>query len=122
MSICKDCIHYEICDKYVAPNESFPEVDGCRCFKDKSNFVEFPCKVGRRVYAILSKKVQEYFVHAIEHTEKYITVKCSIWLAEREGLLHKHIAYFDKTKFGKIVFLTREEAEKALKERSENGI
>ena len=40
MSICKDCIHYEICDKYVAPNESFPEVDGCKCFKAKADVVE----------------------------------------------------------------------------------
>lgn len=41
MSLCKDCIHYEICDHYVAPNESFPEVEGgCKCFKDKSDIVE----------------------------------------------------------------------------------
>ena len=30
---CKDCIHYEICDEYVSPDESFPETDGCRCFR-----------------------------------------------------------------------------------------
>ena len=41
MGICKDCIHYEICDTYVAPNESFPEVEGgCRCFKAKADMVE----------------------------------------------------------------------------------
>lgn len=34
MSICKECIHYEICTPYVAPDESFPEVEGgCKCFK-----------------------------------------------------------------------------------------
>lgn len=50
MSICKDCIHYEICDEYVAPNESFPEVEGgCRCFKDKADVVEVVrCKDCRR--------------------------------------------------------------------------
>ncbi len=78
-----------------------------------------PCKVGQTVYAILSKKVQEYIVHAIEYKENVITVKCHSWLAEREGLLHKHIAYFDMTKFGKTVFLTREAAEKAIAERRE---
>ena len=37
MSICKDCIHYEICVPYVSPNESFPEAEGgCKCFKSKS--------------------------------------------------------------------------------------
>ena len=40
MSICKDCIHYEICDEYVSPNESFPEVDGCKCFKSSAEVVE----------------------------------------------------------------------------------
>lgn len=33
MARCKDCIHYEICDEYVSPCESFPETDGCKCFK-----------------------------------------------------------------------------------------
>ena len=40
MSICKDCIHYEICDEYVSPCESFPETDGCKCFKAKADVVE----------------------------------------------------------------------------------
>ena len=41
MSICKDCIHYEICDEYVSPNESFPEVEGgCKCFKASADVVE----------------------------------------------------------------------------------
>ena len=41
MSICKDCIHYEICDPYVSPNESFPEVEGgCTAFRDKGDWVE----------------------------------------------------------------------------------
>lgn len=39
--VCKDCIHYPICDPYVAPNESFPEVEGgCGAFKAKADFVE----------------------------------------------------------------------------------
>ena len=41
-------------------------------------------------------------------------------LAEREGLLHKHTAYFDLDDFGKTVFLTREEAEKELEERGKS--
>ena len=41
MSICKGCIHYEICIPYVSPNESFPEVEGgCGAFKSKVDFVE----------------------------------------------------------------------------------
>lgn len=41
MNICKDCIHYEICDEYVSPCESFPEVEGgCKCFKNAADVVE----------------------------------------------------------------------------------
>ena len=41
MSICKDCIHYEICDPYVSPNESFPETEGgCKCFKTTTDAVK----------------------------------------------------------------------------------
>ena len=40
MSICKDCIHYCICDEYVSPCESFPETDGCKCFKASADVVE----------------------------------------------------------------------------------
>ena len=39
MAQCKDCIHYEICDEYVSPCESFPEVDGCKCFLNKADVV-----------------------------------------------------------------------------------
>lgn len=40
MRICKDCIHYGICSEYVSPCESFPETDGCPCFKNKADVVE----------------------------------------------------------------------------------
>ena len=40
MSTCKDCLHYEVCDRYTAPNETYPEVGGCRCFKNKADYVE----------------------------------------------------------------------------------
>jgi hypothetical protein len=41
MSICGKCIHYEICDEYVSPCETFPEIEnGCPCYKSKDDFVE----------------------------------------------------------------------------------
>lgn len=58
MSICKDCIHYEICSPYVAPDESFPEVDGCKCFKAKSDMVEVVrCKGCKHLEIINDGKV-----------------------------------------------------------------
>lgn len=40
VNTCEKCIHYEICSPYTAPNESYPEVNGCKCFKAKENLVE----------------------------------------------------------------------------------
>ena len=38
MSICGKCIHYDICNEYVSPCETFPETDGCPCYKSKDDF------------------------------------------------------------------------------------
>ncbi len=66
MSICKDCIHYEICDEYVSPCESFPEVEGgCKCFKNAADVVEVvrckDCKhYGGVVYGGVCRKYSGY--------------------------------------------------------------
>ena len=36
---CGRCIHYPVCEAFVSPRESFPEVEGgCGCFKDKDDY------------------------------------------------------------------------------------
>lgn len=54
MSTCKDCLHFEVCDRYTAPNETYPEVGGCRCFKNRADYVEVvfckDCKHWERLY------------------------------------------------------------------------
>ena len=62
MSICKDCIHYEICDEYVSPCESFPETDGCKCFKDKTEKNGLILKVG----GVTGYFPKEFIAEAIE--------------------------------------------------------
>lgn len=39
MAECKDCIHFCVCSPYTAPNESYPEVDGCKCFRATADVV-----------------------------------------------------------------------------------
>ena len=74
-----------------------------------------PCKVGDKLYYIpFGKTIEECMVHAVECEENTIIVKCHLWRKEREAMLHKHLVYFNTDDFGKTVFLTREEAEKAL--------
>lgn len=40
MAECKDCIHFCVCSPYTAPNESYPEVDGCKCFRATADVVQ----------------------------------------------------------------------------------
>ena len=37
---CKDCLHFRVCDRFTAPNESYPEVGGCKLFKSTADVVE----------------------------------------------------------------------------------
>lgn len=108
---CEDCDLRKACLSYDSASEVYDA--GYR--KQSENTIELPCKVGDKVYVLSQKSIQEYTVHAIEFNENTTTIKCHSWLAERESLLHKHIAYFNKTDFDKIVFLTKEEAEAKMK-------
>lgn len=60
---CKDCIHYEVCKridnkmevKNMSLNETIQEM--CRDFKDKSKYIELPCKVGDSVIDIKNNEI-----------------------------------------------------------------
>jgi len=39
MATCKECLHFEVCSPYTAPNESYPEAGGCYAFKVCAVFV-----------------------------------------------------------------------------------
>lgn len=88
---CKDCVHYDVCYEltYHEPNGEIVGREVCNNFKDKSRFVELPCEIGREVYWINNGKLY----------------KSKFSLADMCGA------------YGKTVFLTREEVEKALKGR-----
>lgn len=77
-----------------------------------------PCKVGDKVYVtdypITGNKIFECTIDEISHYS-YGTYYSLNW-----GRSIRRIRAFRSDSFGKIVFLTREEAEKALKERESN--
>lgn len=87
MSTCKGCLHDIVCPYSLA------EVI-CDDFKDRSKFVELPCKVGDTVYIVGDK-----------------------FPAEIEGIRITNDGEFQTADIGKIVFLTKEEAEKVIKEQ-----
>ena len=123
---CKDCIHYEPCrDTYYNDEEQtripfgFFEQGGidkaCAFFKDKSKFIELPCKVGDILYVPTRNFISEYRIDYF-HLGKYgICYSTSVI----EGISTR--LFTDSIEnIGKTVFLTKEEAEQALRERN-NG-
>lgn len=40
MAKCGDCLYFGFCEKYIEPEETFPEIGGCHTFKSKDAFVE----------------------------------------------------------------------------------
>lgn len=88
---CKDCIHQEVCGK--RRQFTFAVVDErCKTFTEVSRVVELPCKIGDTVYAIVNPHTRHSSIATVPFC----------------------VSLFDG--FGKYYFLTREEAEKALKE------
>ena len=123
MASCKDCMHEEVCSIFSSDlNEDGAEK--CVCFKNRNRFVELPCKVGDTIYILTNDSptgIEESQVKKIElikmqsKTKIRLTVPC---VYDDWGSAQWEIGVND---FGKTAFLTREEAEKALKERENNG-
>ena len=111
---CKDCLHAEVCGTFAIASETFeissPErtASSCNDFKDRSRFVELPCRDGDTVY---------YFNHAgIIFSQRVLG-----FIVNSVGILVDSDVMFDSNLIGNKFFLTREEAEQALKERENNA-
>jgi hypothetical protein len=94
----------------------FLRCDDCEHFKDHSRFVELPCKVGDTVYLlhnvynnILAYSVSKILINSGEPI---------IEIVEDERRIH--ILHIPARKLNNSLFLTKEQAEQALKEREEN--
>ena len=111
---CKDCLHLTICD-YLASVEGnnimfwYEAAEKCSFFKNKSHFMELPCRVGETVYYI--KSAFSY----LEAPKAEIVRK--IELMDEQIVFRTVNRCFNIENIGKTVFLSREEAEKALKEQ-----
>ena len=99
----------------------------CKHFKDRSRFVELPCHVGDTVY-MLTEQTQKLGRKKI--TKTVIVEYCvdnfrigdagypSAALCDNENVWCYGV---EPKMFGEIIFLSREAAEKALKERESNA-
>lgn len=112
---CENCIHYEVCCEW---NEKFIKHrmgmgDGCVCknYKDKSLFVELPCKLGDTIWC-----KDEYFDESYEIVERVITsfmlFKNTIQFYAGKPSNLGWVRAYDITDFGKTVFFTKEDIQK----------
>ena len=80
--------------------------------------IVLPCKVGDRLYEVTGRKtVSVYKVKAIRVELFSLFIEWDIV----EGFVWQSLSGINADEIGKTVFLTREEAERALKERENNG-
>lgn len=126
MATCKDCIHREACMKFnkvrvevLEKTASRGADELCDTFADKSRFIELPCKVGDTVYRVsfVRKNIIPLQVEGFLCNLASWKVRCTHLIPSWIGNQKEHI-YISFSSFGKTVFLTNEEAEAAIAERS----
>lgn len=104
-----DCAEkYEQVAKWLKELKSYKEAE------EQGLLVRLPCKVGDDLYCIVNGEVKKLKVHSFGVPDFEIT-----------DIEFKYVDGFKIVRFvgevGKTVFLTREEAEKMLKEMKKNG-
>ena len=115
MASCKDCIHDKVCSEYFhafwghTANKHSDLINAdpkdCPYFKDRSRFVELPCKIGDAIFCTTMGKIYQGIVGRIELDNEGFAIITT------DGYC------FDSS----ICYHTQEEAEQALKEREENA-
>ena len=105
MATCRDCIHCDVCKHLIGR----VEILCCGDFKDRSRFVELPCRPDSSLFVIVPDRngnpcIEEYTVYAV---------------------IKKRDRTILETRIGRFIwgkepcYLSYEEAERALKEREE---
>lgn len=104
---CKDCIHYDLCNRAgTLFNHKAFGAEACHFFKNKDRLLDLPCAVGDTVYYI------PFGSNIIECVVAQITIEPF----EEIGMsFHCYGGItFDMRFIGETVFFSREEAEKAI--------
>lgn len=117
---CTDCVHYELClhqEKFLIEHNrkdlirrygfglSEPEI--CCNFRDRSRFVELPCKAGDIVYLITDGDVSPVHIDRVRIDEYSIMFD---WYNSHTN----EVGSFNLIEIGRHIYLSGEEAEQAL--------
>ena len=110
---CNKCIHEDVCYSAIM----YEDIETiCDDFKDKSKFIEMPCRLGEKMFFSFRGEICDATVVKIE-LNRYTCP--SIWLYwEFTSTIMGTHTFKEKAKsaIGRELFFTREEAEQALKE------
>ena len=110
--ICENCLYNKNCQFLLKSTNG--EVERCAAFEDKSEWVHLPCRVGDVVYCFAP-------CFDTDHRPRLKVVEREIIKLKTTLTVYGLISDIDN--IGKTVFLTREEAEKALEDmrKDSNG-
>lgn len=109
MPKCENCYHKGFC--------CIKNYGNCNHFKDKSLIVELPCKVGDTVWIIFEKEEAPTSFEVLN----VITSRDRITLTFTNKSCFTIWNGYCEDYFGKSIFLSREEAKKALRECGNDG-
>ena len=112
---CKDCLHIGVC-RY-ASGIRLSKKEPCADFMGFDEWAKLPCKAGDILYEPTDRgTISEYEVTAVcmELFSTFVEYKI------KDENVWKHVHEINSNEIGKTVFLTREEAKRALKERERN--
>ena len=117
MVTCKNCLYNDVCDNKLL-TLSVIEYGDCSRFKDKSRYIELPCKVGITLYFLYNRPFADkpdMTPRIYETDEWYFDVgEKGISICPRVVHGYNHEYFYE---LGKTVFLSRAEAENALNKR-----
>lgn len=109
---CHKCLYFDMCG-YLR-NRLDPTI--CTFFQPKSRFVELPCAFGDVIYMLVTRKTTSYDFKRENGTLKMIKQRNQHIFIKRTSFMKSNF-FKVLDEIGKTVFLSREEAESALKER-----
>lgn len=135
MATCKDCVHVDVCEDITRHKLSPSRAEKilpilrehgktCELFKDRSRFVELPCRVGDKVYFNnVHLRYARVIAIYIDASGGMFDLDITTNIATATGYEHFINKDYTFEDIGRRLFLTREEAEQALKlkERENNA-
>ena len=115
---CKECIHFDVCENlYEIHGDGLSgESHVCDYFADRSQFVELPCRVGDKVYFNnVHLRYARVIAIYIDASGGMFDLDITTNIATATGYEHFINKDYTFEDIGRRLFLTREEAEQALK-------